>query len=240
MINYEDTCLARFIERPNRFIAKCELVTTKKIVTVHVKNTGRCKELLLPHVLVSLSYCPSPTRKTDYDLISVQKGTRWVNIDSQLPNELVAQGFSNKQLILPNLQGKLNKVIREKTFGHSRFDFYLETDKNEKVIVEVKGLTLEHQQVGSFPDAPSKRAQKHVTHLINLMDEGYLVYFLFVIQMEGVAKFTLASQIDPDFSKVVIEGIAKGLQVVGYDCFVTEKSIQLNKQVSFEPIMIEK
>lgn len=234
IVYYNSVELATFIERPNRFVAKCLLHSTDEIVTVHVKNTGRCKELLLKDVQVGLSYQPGPQRKTDFDLISVKKGNRWVNIDSQVPNKLAEIGLSTGLIQLPGLSGNITLLQREKTFGSSRFDVYLETDAAERAIIEVKGLTLEQSNIGAFPDAPSQRASKHVAHLRQLMTEGYRNYLLFIIQMENIAKFTIADHIDWKFYEEVSAGVKEGLQVIGYDCQVGKDFIRLNQPVSFE------
>ncbi|MGX6978123.1 DNA/RNA nuclease SfsA [Vagococcus elongatus] len=234
MVYYNRVELGTFIERPNRFVARCLLHSTNEVVTVHVKNTGRCKELLLENVQVGLSYQPGPQRKTDFDLISVKKGDRWVNIDSQVPNELAEIGLTTSVIQLPGLLGDIKLLQREKTFASSRFDIYLETDADEKAIIEVKGLTLEHNNIGAFPDAPSQRASKHVAHLRQLMTEGYRNYLLFIIQMENIAKFTIADHIDRKLYEEVSEGMEEGLQVLGYDCRVGADFIQLHQSVSFE------
>lgn len=141
MVEYREIVKGTFIERPNRFIAICQ-VAGKEIVT-HVKNTGRCKELLIPGVTVYLNYVPSKTRKTDYDLISVLKGNRLINIDSQVPNEIVEESLLTGKMQLPGVKGIIQTLKREVVYQNSKFDFYFETDKSEKGFIEVKGMTLE-------------------------------------------------------------------------------------------------
>ena len=167
----------RFIERPNRFIAYVDINGNKE--KVHVKNTGRCRELLPPNAKVFLEKSENPTRSTQYDLVAVKKGTRVVNMDSQAPNRAVGEW-----LLRGGLFPDVVMVRPETTFGNSRFDFYVETE-SEKIFIEVKGVTLENHDVVSFPDAPSERAVKHMEELAQAKREGYRALVLFVIQMEG-------------------------------------------------------
>ncbi|MBP2966870.1 DNA/RNA nuclease SfsA, partial [Acinetobacter baumannii] len=146
--------ISMFKERQNRFIATCINQEGEEIIT-HVKNTGRCKELLVPGVEVAVNYQNKVTRKTKYDLVSVKKNGAWFNIDSQLPNKLVEEGIKQNLIKFDILQGRIKDYEREFTHGDSRFDFLITTDKNEKLLLEVKGMTLENDGVGSFPDAPS-------------------------------------------------------------------------------------
>lgn len=234
MITYPNVQLAYFIDRPNRFIAHCRLQESGEMVTVHVKNTGRCKELFHPEVEVALSYQPSPKRKTDYDLIAVKKGNAWFNIDSQVPNALAAQAIQAGTILLPGLKGDIVSVKREKRFAQSQFDILIETDTGNQAFVEVKGMTLESNHVGAFPDAPTVRGLKHVTELIEAMDEGYQSYVLFVIQFENVQTATIHTNMQPALAQRIASGQEQGLSVIAYNCCVTPDTIAIEHQVPFD------
>nr|WP_242586484.1 DNA/RNA nuclease SfsA [Enterococcus sp. DIV0869a] len=234
MITYPNVHLAHFIDRPNRFIAECRLQETGEMVTVHVKNTGRCKELFHPEVEVALSYQPSPKRKTDYDLIAVKKDTAWFNIDSQVPNALAAHAIQNGTIILPGLKGNIISVKREKRFAQSQFDILVETDTGNQAFVEVKGMTLENHAVGAFPDAPTLRGLKHVTELIEAMHKGYQSYVLFVVQFEKIEMATIHTDMQPALAQMVLSGQKQGLSVIAYNCSVTPDTIAIEHQVPFD------
>ncbi|MGY3747484.1 DNA/RNA nuclease SfsA [Vagococcus salmoninarum] len=234
MVIYPEVTVARFKERKNRFIAHCLLPDTLEEVVVHVKNTGRCRELLLPNVEVALSFQGSPTRKTDYDLIAVKKGQQWINIDSQVPNQLAFEGIKNKTISLPGLRGELTVLKREVTFGESRFDLYVETSEQQKAIIEVKGMTLENQQIGAFPDAPTERGLKHVKGLIEYQKAGYQTYLLFIVQLTQVTKTTINQVMQPALRETISGGLLQGLQVLSYDCQVTPDTIAVKGQVPFD------
>ncbi|WYJ84269.1 sugar fermentation stimulation protein [Enterococcus sp. DIV0840] len=234
MITYKNVHLAHFINRPNRFIAECRLQETGEMVTVHVKNTGRCKELFYPEVEVGLSYQPSPKRKTDYDLIAVKKDTAWFNIDSQVPNALAAQGIEAGTIILPGLKGEIVSVKREKRFAQSQFDILVETDTGNQAFVEVKGMTLENHGIGAFPDAPTLRGLKHVTELIEAVKEGYQSYVLFVIQFEKVEAATIHTTMQQALAEMILSGQKQGLSVIAYNCSVTPDTIAIEHQVPFD------
>lgn len=234
MITYPDVQLAYFLNRPNRFIAECRIAATNELVIVHVKNTGRCKELLLPNSEVALSYQPSPKRKTSYDLIAVKKAEQWINIDSQIPNYLAEQAILNQTICLPNLEGNICRVKREQRYRNSKFDLFVETDLGEKAFVEVKGMTLENQQLGAFPDAPTIRGLKHVTELIEALEEGYKSYILFIIQFPLVKKATIHKQMQPALAEEIARGEKTGLQVLSYNCQVTPATIQVDKEIPFD------
>lgn len=220
---YENIIQGTFLERPNRFIAYVEVDGVKE--TVHVKNTGRCRELLVSGATVYLEKSNNPERKTAYDLIAVQKGDRLINMDSQIPNKVVEEWLHTKQLF-----HDLVLVRPETKYGKSRFDFYIETEK-EKIFVEVKGVTLEEDGVVRFPDAPSERAVKHVEELIEACKEGYKAYILFVIQMKGVEYFTPNTDTHPEFAKALVRAVQAGVKILAYDCRVTKKSIELADRV---------
>ncbi|MGX7413900.1 DNA/RNA nuclease SfsA [Enterococcus caccae] len=233
-MTYPNVHIAHFIDRPNRFIAECRLKETGEMVTVHVKNTGRCKELFYSDVEVALSYQPSPKRKTDYDLIAVKKGEEWFNIDSQVPNALAAQALLNGTIRLPGLKGKITSVKREKRFAQSQFDILIETDTGNQAFVEVKGMTLENRKIGAFPDAPTLRGLKHVTELIEALQVGFQSYVLFVVQFEKVEATTIHTTMQPALAEMILSGQKQGLSVIAYNCSVTPDTIAIEHQVPFD------
>lgn len=222
-MKYNHIVRGRFLERPNRFIAKVEIDGV--VETVHVKNTGRCRELLPVGAHVFLEKSHNPNRSTAYDLVAVQKGERVVNMDSQAPNQAVGEWLKGGGLF-PDI-----KLVRPETkYGNSRFDFYVETE-NEKIFMEVKGVTLENDNVVRFPDAPSDRAVKHVQELIEAKQAGYRVFVLFVIQMEGVKYFTPNRDTHPAFADALIRAAESGVEVLAYDCMVMADSMEIGKAV---------
>ena len=219
-MKYREIVQGIFLERPNRFIAYVELMGKRE--RVHVKNTGRCKELLLPGACVYLEKSENPERSTAFDLVAVKKGERIVNMDSQAPNKVVGEWLSTKAFF-PDL----TYVRPETVYGNSRFDFYMETEK-EKIFMEVKGVTLEEDGVVRFPDAPSERAVKHVEELIAAKRDGYRVFVMFVIQMEGVRYFTPNRNTHPEFADALCKAAEAGVEILAYDCKVTPDSLTLN------------
>ena len=225
---YERIVEAVFLKRPNRFIAHVLYNGNEEVV--HVKNTGRCAELLQPGATVYLQESDNLERKTKWDLIAVKKGDRMVNMDSQIPNYAVKEWLEAGKLF-ENI-----KLIRpEKTYKNSRFDLYVEYD-NKKAFIEVKGVTLEQNGVVRFPDAPSERAVKHLEELIEATKEGYEAYVFFVIQMKGVHYFTPNRNTHPEFADALIRAAKAGVHVIAYDCNVTENSIFVNEEV---PVILE-
>ncbi|MBQ9119875.1 MAG: DNA/RNA nuclease SfsA, partial [Lachnospiraceae bacterium] len=212
-----------FLERPNRFIAYVEIAGRKE--TVHVKNTGRCRELLQPGALVYLEKSDNPARKTQYDLVAVQKGNLLINMDSQAPNKVVEEWLRAGELF-----SDVVTVRPETTYGNSRFDFYVETS-TERIFIEVKGVTLEENGVVRFPDAPSERAVKHVVELVQAYRDGYQVYVLFVIQMEEAKFFTPNKDTHPAFAQALEEAAKQGVRVLAYSCSVTPDSLQIKSPV---------
>lgn len=211
---YNNTVIGFFISRPNRFIAYVMVNGVEEIV--HVKNTGRCKELLLPNVKVVLCRSDVETRKTKYDLISVWKeNLGWVNIDSQAPNQVVREWL--------NTQG-YTYVKPEYTFGKSRIDFYME-NYDEKFLMEVKGCTLEIDGKGYFPDAPTLRGVKHLEELTLAVDKGYHAIMAFVIAMEGVNQVFPNEAVHPEFKQAYEKAIAAGVEVWLLPCRVNENSL---------------
>lgn len=222
-MNYEHIVEGRFQERLNRFVAKVEL--DGRVETVHVKNTGRCRELLVKGAKVYLEKSPNRERATAYDLVAVEKGDRVINMDSQAPNKAVGEWLRGGGLF-----SDVSLVRPETKFGNSRFDFYVETGA-EKIFIEVKGVTLEEDGVVRFPDAPSDRAVKHVGELIAAKRQGYRVFVLFVIQMEGVEYFTPNRDTHPEFADALCEAVEAGVEVLAYDCLVTPRTMEINRPV---------
>lgn len=203
-----------FRARPNRFIAIVEVDGTDTVC--HVKNTGRCKELLVPGCTVILEQATNPDRKTPYDLIAVYKGDRLINMDSQAPNAVAADFLAAR---FPNAT-----IRREVTYGDSRFDFAVE-DGSDKWFIEVKGCTLEVDNVGYFPDAPTERGVKHLRHLIRATEEGYKAAALFIIQMEGVSAIRPNDATHPAFGDALRDAAKAGVEMWAVDCTVTPDSL---------------
>ena len=181
--------------------------------------------MLIPGVDVYLEKSDNPNRKTKYDLVKVVKGNCLVNMDSQAPNQVVGEWLREKQLYKdPTL------VVSEKTYGNSRFDFYVEGD-GKKAWIEVKGVTLERDGAALFPDAPSERAVKHVEHLIKAREEGYEAYIILVIQMRYVKYFTPNRETHPQFAEVLEKAEKAGVQIMAFDCRVTEDEVSINQPV---------
>lgn len=201
---------AIFISRPNRFIAKVNLDGEE--LTVHVKNTGRCRELLIPGCTVYLEKASNPERKTPYDLVAVEKDRRIINIDSQAPNAVV------KEWLLKD--NKYDLVKPEFKYGDSRIDFYMEKD-GEKYLMEVKGCTLFVDGIGYFPDAPTERGAKHLRELTKAISKGYHARVAFVIQGEGISEVRPNEATDPEFAAAFCEAKAAGVEVIFYTCKVT-------------------
>ena len=228
-MNYKKIVEATFIERPNRFIAYCQINET--IEKVHVKNTGRCRELLIPNCTVYLEESDNPNRKTKDSLIAVQKGNRLINMDSQVPNKVVQEALINKTIVLPGLDEEITFIKPEKTYGNSRFDIYLET-KNKKAFIEIKGVTLEEGGVVLFPDAKTERGVKHIKELIEAKKDGYHSYVVFVVQMKDVKYFTPNIKMHKELGDALIEAQNSGVNILAYDCEVTPNSIEIKDEVN--------
>lgn len=222
-MRYERIDKAVFLERPNRFIAYAEIGGKKE--TIHVKNTGRCAELLRPGVPVYVQKSDNPDRKTQWDLIAVEKGDLLVNMDSQIPNRVVQEWIEKG-----NLFGENPYVKPETTYGNSRFDLYVESGER-KIFIEVKGVTLEEDGVARFPDAPSERAVKHVEELCHAVKEGYEAYIIFVIQMKHIRYFTPNMDTQPVFGEALKKARASGVRVLAYDSIVMPDRIELDEPV---------
>ena len=223
-MKYEHITEGRFIDRPNRFIAHVEI--NGQVETVHVKNTGRCRELLIPGTQVFLEKSSNPARKTAYDLICVnKKGRGLINMDSQIPNKAALEWVKAGHLFPEKVQ-----VTPEKTYGNSRFDIYVESEQR-KAFVEVKGVTLEDHNIARFPDAPTERGVKHVEELIRCMKDGYEAYLLFVIQMKGITLFEPNWNTHPAFGEVLQRAQKAGVNLIARDCLVTEDTIEIRDPV---------
>ncbi len=224
-MKYDNVIKGKFISRPNRFIAKVDI--DGKEETVHVKNTGRCRELLTPGAVVALQHSDNPNRKTKYDLIAVIKpNLGWVNIDSQVTNKIVYEWL----LTQPEEFSDITFIKPEYKFGNSRIDFYLEA-KNEdgsfkrKILLEVKGCTLEIDGNGYFPDAPTKRGVRHLGELADAIDQGYEAYILYCIAMEHVNIVYPNAKTAPDYEKAFYEAVQKGVTPIYLACKVESDSI---------------
>ena len=221
-MRYREIVSAEFLERPNRFIAYVELMGER--TKVHVKNTGRCRELLTDHTKVYLEKNDSEKRATAYDLVAVEKKDRLVNMDSNAPNQVVGEW-----LLAGGLYEDVSLVRPEKTFGNSRFDFYVESGSGRKAFIEVKGVTLERDDVAAFPDAPSERALKHVEELIEASRQGYEAYLLFVVQMKGIRYVEPNWDTQPAFGEALKRARNAGVWLLAYDCLVREDGLEMDK-----------
>lgn len=217
---------ATFLKRPNRFNASV-LYNNEEIV-VHVPNTGRCREILTPNSEVFLREELNPTRKTKYDLIAAYKEDKLISIDSQIPNRVVKEALENQAV--DKLQ-KYTEILREKTFGGSRFDFKLSNSEGEEYYLEVKGVTLEENGFCRFPDAPTERGTKHLLELIEVKKTGRGAGVLFLIQIEDVKSFSPNEDTDPKFSDALRLAKENGVDIFAYSSIVTEDGITLDKPV---------
>ena len=224
-MRYENMVEGVFLRRPNRFISHVGIGGREEIV--HVKNTGRCRELLPEGARVWCQEFDNPSRKTKFDLITVQKGSRLINMDSQAPNKAAKEWLESGGL------GTLADLRAETTHGGSRFDFSF-VKEGRPCFLEVKGCTLETDGVCAFPDAPTERGARHLRHLSRLAQEGYGAYVLFVIQMSDVKYFHPNDATDPAFGKALREAEAAGVQVLAMDCAVTEDTMAIQNPVAIK------
>ena len=222
-MRYNNMVPGIFLSRPNRFIAHVEIDGVEQVV--HVKNTGRCRELLVPGARVWCQKSDNPTRKTKYDLISVEKGPRLINMDSQAPNAAAREWLASGGL------GPIENLKAETTHGDSRYDFSF-TRNGQLCFLEVKGVTLEFDGVCAFPDAPTQRGARHLRGLQQAVEAGFGGYVLFVIQMADVVSLHPNDATDPEFAKVLREAAAAGVQVLALDCSVTQDSMVLRQPVT--------
>lgn len=220
-MRYGTVVPGRFLRRPNRFVAQVE--TAEGVRTVHVKNTGRCRELLVPGAAVYLERSGNPNRKTAYDLIAVEKGDLLVNMDAQAPNRVFAEWIAGR---LP--EGAV--LRREYTYGDSRLDFCVESPRGF-CLIEVKGVTLEEGGAARFPDAPTERGVKHIRELQKAAEAGLGAVLFFVVQMEGMKSVAPNDDTHPAFGRALREAAAHGVRVCAWDCAVTPDSLVIRREV---------
>ena len=221
-MHYPNMVPGVFIKRPNRFIAHVEIDGAEQIC--HVKNTGRCRELLQPGAKVWCQLSSNPNRKTKYDLICVEKGTRLINMDSQAPNKAAGEWLAAGGL------GEISDLRPEFTHGDSRYDFTFLKD-GRRFFLEVKGVTLENDGICAFPDAPTDRGVKHLTGLTEAAKEGFGACILFVIQMDGVKYIHPNDATDPAFGKALRQAAENGVQILAMDCAVTPDTMVIREPV---------
>ncbi len=232
-MKYEKIVKAKFISRPNRFVAVVDL--NGKEISVHVKNTGRCRELLVPGATVYLDDFTfrQGKRKYLYDLVAVEKENLLINMDSQAPNKVVKEALINKALKLPGMSD-ISVIKPETVYGDSRFDFYVEDKNGQKGFIEVKGVTLENNGIASFPDAPTDRGVKHLQELVNAKANGFHAYILFVIQMSGMKLFTPNDATHKAFGDALRSASKNGVNILVYECKVTPGTLEIAKPVSID------
>ena len=221
-MKYNNVFSGEFISRPNRFIAYVKINGKEEIC--HVKNTGRCRELLIPGVKVLLEKNSNPERKTAYDVIAVYKGDKIINIDSSAPNKVFFEYLKK--------QKEITFIKPESKYGNSRFDFYVET-KDKKIFIETKGVTLEENGVFMFPDAPTERGIKHLRELVKCKNEGYEAVVIFVIQAESAKYFTPNKKTHKEFSDALKEAEGMGVKILCFTCRVEEDFIEIDKTTDY-------
>ena len=221
-MKYNNIVKGRFLSRPNRFIAFCEI--GGEVYKCHVKNTGRCRELLIPGAVVYLDKAENPDRKTPFDLVKVCKGDLLVNMDSNAPNKVFHE-------YIPKLFSDVVKVKPEYTYGNSRIDFYVETVTDKKLI-EIKGVTLENDGVARFPDAPTERGIKHIHELIEAKKAGFDCYIAFIVQMEGMREFRPNWDTHPAFGEALTDARNNGVKIIALGCTVTETDLDITYEIA--------
>lgn len=226
MVFDKDITCVEFVRRPNRF--QGYVLIGGKEELVHVPNTGRCKEILIPGCNVLIRAENGANRKTRFSLIAGYKGNKLINIDSQVPNKIVEEALKNRKI--PDLE-KYIQIFREKTFGNSRFDFKLINEDGEEYYLEVKGVTLEEGGNARFPDAPTERGRKHLLELVEVKNTGRGAGVLFVIQMDNIKSFRPNDETDKDFGDALRFAKENGVDIFAYGCDVTENSITLKNIV---------
>lgn len=222
-MKYQNIHKGNFLTRPNRFIA--HVMLEGKEVVAHVKNTGRCRELLIPGAVVYLVESDHPNRKTKYDLVAVEKGEYLINMDSQAPNQVFKE-WTELGEFLPDL----TKIKPEYRLGDSRFDFYLEQGK-QRHLVEIKGVTLEENSVVRFPDAPTKRGVKHIEGLIAARKQGFETWICFVVQMSPVAHLEPNDRTHPAFGAALRRASAEGVHILAVECRVEPDTLVINREI---------
>lgn len=224
-MNYKNIVEGIFVKRINRFIADVKINGQKE--RVHVKNTGRCKEIFQEGAKIYLEKSDNPNRKTGYSLISAYKEDMLINVDSQAPNKVVYEAVKSGEI---DYFKDLKVLKKEKTYQKSRFDLYYERKSGEKGFVEIKGVTLEIDGITKFPDAPTTRGTKHVLEMIDAVEEGYEGNIFFLIQMDKVLEFTPNFGMDPDFSNALIKAKKSGVKIHVYNSIVHKNKIIINKR----------
>ena len=222
-MKYSNIICGEFISRPNRF---CAIVNIDGVQTVcHVKNTGRCKEILVPGCKVYLEESSNTSRKTKYDVVALEKGKRIINIDSFAPNLAIGEWLTGGGLFK-------NPVLvkSECSYKSSRFDFFVKAE-NKEIFIEVKGVTLENNGVVMFPDAPTQRGVKHLKELMECVKDGYEAYIIFVVQMTDVKYFTPNEETHKEFADVLRQCHKNGVNILCFDCQVTPQTMKIGKQV---------
>ncbi len=269
-MKYEKIVKAKFIERINRFVAVVEVdgaeadgsgacraeSVSGRTERVHVKNTGRCRELLVPGNTVYLEDFEGRmgSRRMRHSLVAVEKktgpdaggGSLLINMDSQAPNKVVHEALADGRIRLPGLcdadagEGGLTLIRPETKYGDSRFDFYVEaegcgrdSDEAKKAFIEVKGVTLEDDGHARFPDAPTERGVKHINELVRAREEGCLAYIIFIVQMEGVKDVSPNYETHPEFGEALAKAAEAGVEILAYDCSVTPGSLTVNREITF-------
>lgn len=229
-MKYENVIKGNFIDRPNRFIATVSVDNQEE--KAHVKNTGRCRELLIPGEQVYLEDFEGRMgkRKMRYSLIGVRKGNLLVNLDSQAPNQVVKEALNSGKLTLPGM-GRLTLVKGEHKYGASRLDFYVEDEYGKQGFIEVKGCTLEQDGIARFPDAPTERGVRHIEELMGAADAGYQVYVIFVIQMKGITAFEPNDATHKAFGDTLRKAAENQVNILAYDCIVTENTLDLDQPI---------
>ena len=229
-MKYENVFEGVFVKRPNRFIAIATIDGKEEVC--HVKNTGRCKELLIEGTKVFLQKSDNPSRKTNYDLIAVCKENNFINIDSQAPNKVFYEWVKSSGYF-----DNITMIKPECRYKNSRFDFYIETN-DKKIFVEVKGVTLEEEGLAKFPDAPTERGIKHIKELAECIKEGYEAYIFFIVQIPGIKHFTPNAEMHPEFADELIKAEQLGVNVKAVNCNVLPDTLEINDfvKVSYENI----
>lgn len=222
-MKYDNILPARFISRPNRFIAEIEVNGKKEIC--HVKNTGRCKELLVPNAKIYVQYLDSAARKTKYDLISVFKGEELINMDSQAPNKVFLEWVNAGGFL-----SGITKIKPECKYNSSRFDFYIEVGER-KIFAEIKGVTLEENGVVMFPDAPTERGVKHIKELCDCVKNGYEAYVFFIVQMNHCKCFVPNRKTHSEFADALLTAATAGVNIRALDCVVTHDELTIDMPV---------
>ena len=230
-MKYDKIVKATFVERPNRFIAYCLL--EGQVVKCHVKNTGRCKELLIPNVseVFLEDHGENTSRKTRYSLVKVVKNGHLINMDSQAPNKIAHEWLDSGKLY-----DDISYIKREQKYGNSRFDIYYERGDRIKGFMEVKGVTLEEDNVARFPDAPTERGVKHIYELIEAKRAGYEANVLFVIQMKNIDHFEPNYKTHPEFGQALKTAKEAGVNIWAIDCYVTESEVVAGE---FVPVVLD-